>query len=253
MKKRFLTFISLILAFSVGGCGLVPSVELTESEQDVITEYAAGLLLKHDKNYTGVISKTEEEQDDLAIVSEVNSEEEQFNDNIDDGENNYTDPEFSEDITASPQDYSDDAEYSDISIAEAVGLEGFDVIYKDYLCSNLYPPEESSDMVFSLESAPGMELLVLSFGITNNTPDRKTCDVLNSNAVFRLLINGSERVQAQKTMLLHDFSTCEDDIEGYGVAEAVLVFEIAEGTSATINSIDLVVKNSNENTTHKLR
>ncbi len=108
-------------------------------------------------------------------------------------------------------------------------------------------------MVFALESAPGMELLVLTFGITNNNPDRSKCDVLNSDAGFRLLINGSEKVQAQKTMLLNDLGTFSEDIEGYGVSEAVLVFEIAEGTSNTINSLDLIVKNGEINTTHRLR
>ncbi|MCF0232482.1 MAG: hypothetical protein HUJ63_09520 [Enterococcus sp.] len=59
MKKSVNGFVKIMLcvalSFVLGGCGLVPSVELTEEEQKVISEYAAGLLLKYDKNYSGSI------------------------------------------------------------------------------------------------------------------------------------------------------------------------------------------------------
>lgn len=252
MKKSISIAISLILVFCFTGCGLIPSVELTEGEQKVIAEYAAGLLLKYDRNYVGSISPIEEE-DDLDIIPEATVEEEIVAEELSVSEPQYNDPEFSEELSAEENASANSVEYSDIPIAAAVGLDGFDIIYKTYECTNIYPTSESSDMVFALESAPGMELLVLTFGITNNNPDRSKCDVLNSDAGFRLLINGSEKVQAQKTMLLNDLGTFSEDIEGYGVSEAVLVFEIAEGTSNTINSLDLIVKNGEVNTTHRLR
>ena len=253
MKKSITIAISLILVFCITGCGLIPSVELTEGEQKVIAEYAAGLLLKHDRNYSGAITPIVEEEDDLDIIPEATKEEPVIAEELPENEAQYNDPEFSEDLTAEENAPADSVQYSDIPIAAAIGLDGFDIIYKTYECTNIYPTADTKDMVFALEAAPGMELLVLTFGITNNNADRSKCDVLNSDAGFRLLINGSEKIQAQKTMLLNDLGTFSDDVEGYGVSEAVLVFEIAEGTSSNISSLDLIVKNGDVNTTHRLR
>lgn len=256
MKRKLLLVISLILTISLCGCGLVPSVELTESEQKVIAEYAAGLLLKYDKNYSGSILKVEEEIEEepqLPVVEEpdtvVDTEESQ---DIPAGE--YPETEFDEDLVADNAGEADEESvYSDKSIAEAIGIEGFDIIYKSYQVCSIYPPEESEDLVFSLEAAPGMELLILQFGITNDMPDRAVCNVLDTEAGFRLVINGSERIQYQKTMLLNDLSSYSEEVEGYGMSDAVLVFEISEGTSSSISSLDLIVKKDNEYTTHRLR
>lgn len=235
----------------------MPSVDLTESEQKVIAEYAAGLLLKYDKNYSGAIKSIEEdveEDNGLQVIGEPETNEQINEDAPTDDNANVNGPEFSEELTAQePGNQVEESIYSDMTIAEAIGLDGFDVIYKSYETYNIYPPEESDDLVFSLEAAPGMELLVLTFGITNNTPDRLLCDVLDSDTSFRLIINGSERVQGQKTMLLNDLCSYYEEVEGYGMAESVLVFEVAQGTSSTIDSLDLVIKSGNESTTHRLR
>ena len=50
MKKILTVLTSIIVMASLSACSLMPSVELTEDEQKVISEYAAGLLLKYDKN-----------------------------------------------------------------------------------------------------------------------------------------------------------------------------------------------------------
>ena len=249
MKKFLLVLISISMLFCMSGCALVPSLDLTEDEQKVIAEYAAGLLLKYDKNYSGVLKRVEEEEDDgMQVVDEpvrpeVTSEEEEF-----------IDPEFSEDLTASEQNtQTDEIQYTDMSISESIGLEGFDVIYKSYEAHNIYPEEQPDDMVFSLQAQNGMELLVLNFGITNDSDTRRACNVIDTESSFRILINGTERVNASTTMLLNDFSSYNDEIEGYGMSDAVLVFEVAEGTCDSIESIDLIIKRPDGYTTHRLR
>ena len=42
----------LIVAMSLTGCGFIPELPtLTEQQEKLITEYAAGLLLKYDNSY----------------------------------------------------------------------------------------------------------------------------------------------------------------------------------------------------------
>ncbi len=51
MKKATMTIISIFLCvFFMVGCG-VNTVELSEGNEKLITEYAVGLLLKYDVNY----------------------------------------------------------------------------------------------------------------------------------------------------------------------------------------------------------
>ncbi len=57
-----------MLVLCMSGCALVPSVELTEDEQSIIAEYAAGLLLKYDKNYSGSISKIDENAEEEGVL-----------------------------------------------------------------------------------------------------------------------------------------------------------------------------------------
>ena len=257
MKKFVFVLLCTILAFSMSGCNLVPSVELTEDEQNVISEYAAGLLLKYDKNYGGALASLEEEDD--SGVGIVQNEEAKIPTALEelveeDEAVDATQPEFSEDIAASDNSSVDGGiEYSNLSVADAIGLDGFDIIYKSYEAHKIYPEEESENLVFSMQAQNGMELLVVNFGITNESEARKTCDVLNTNTSFRLVINESERVNANKTILLNDLGSYSDEIDGYGMADAVLVFELAEGTSNNISSLDLVVKKGDESTVHRLK
>lgn len=253
MKKTIIITLSIILAFGLSGCSLIPSLNLTESEQSIIAEYAAGLLLKYDKNYSGAIRKIEEDDSGVMVYEEEETpiyeesfEEEEYNE--------FADPEFSEELMAEDQsEQKDESEYSDISISDAIGLDGFTVMYKNYEVHNIYPEEESDELVFSLQAQEGMELLVLDFGITNDGADKKLCDVLNSETSYRIIINDSEVVQANKTILLNDLSAYYEEIEGYGMANAVLVCEVAEGTSQNISKLDLRIKKGDETTTHPLR
>lgn len=255
----------LVMTLFFSGCGIIPSVELTEEEQKIIAEYAAGLLLKHDRNYSGSIVKieTEEENSGLAIIEENIGEApepmfEEIPEQISEEpviENNTTEDivyDENGEIISQPPEQAD-MEYSDMSIAQAAGLDGFEIMYKSCEVSDIYPREESDNLVFSMQASPDMELLICHFSITNDSPDAKLCDVLNSGASFRLVINGTERVNAQRTILLDDLVNFSDSIEGYGMVDAVIIFEVSRGTADSISSLDLVVKKGEESTTHPLR
>lgn len=262
-KNKTLKIITLVLAMSLvlSGCGLIPSLDLTESEQKVIAEYAAGLLLKYDRNYSGAIMDIEEDEDEdnLEIVQESLGEypeeedvyEEEENVELP-GENTTEDIVYDENgqpVNNTPEETT----YADISIAEAVGLDGFSIIYKNMQVADIFPEEESDQLVFSMQASPGMELLVVTFGITNETGESRDCDILNSGASFRALINGTERVNAQRTILLNDMTNFYEHMEGYGMVDAVLVFEVSKGTAETISTLDLIVRHDDSSTTHMLR
>ena len=258
MKKTIAILTSLIMIMCMSGCALVPSLDLTEPQQKVIAEYAAGLLLKYDKNYSGSLKRLEEDEDDgIGFVENeeaqlpVSTEEIEEPDNTDMGDVNQ--PDFDENLTASEMNAGSSLEYSSETIGESIGLDSFEIIYKSYETHEIFPEEQSNDLVFSMQAQNGMELLVVNFGLTNDSPDRKLCDVINQDCSFRLLINGSERVNASRTILLNDLSSFSEEIEGYGMTDVVLVFEVAEGTSATINNLDLIIKKGENSSAHMLK
>lgn len=245
----------------------MPSLDLTEDEQKIIAEYSAGLLLKHDKNYSGAIHEIVEEEPDsedslnddgMRVIEEEtgnkkNPEEEVYEETEDNIEPD--DPDYDEELSAKGNmgEGTGEISYSDMSIADVVGLDGFTVIYKDYEAHDIYPENNTDELVFSLQAEEGKELLVLNFSITNDLGDAKLCDVLNSESNFRVVIDGGEQIKANKTILLNDFSSYYDEIEGYGLRDAVIVFEVPAGTISTIQNLDLVIKKGNDLTYHKLR
>lgn len=255
MKKYIIIVLSLVFAFGVSGCALVPSLDLTEDEQSIIAEYAAGLLLKYDRNYAGSIKKVDNEPEEEGVLVYEEEQEPEFEELYEDEqESEFVDPEFSEDLTADSQaENTEESKYSEESISEALGLDGFTVMYKDYETHDIYPEEESDEFVFSLQAQEGMKLIVLNFGITNDGAEKKPCNVIDSNASFRIIVNDSEVIQANKTILLNDLSSYNDEVEGYGMANAILVCEVAEADVANISKLDLRIKKDGITTTHRLR
>lgn len=71
MKKIKFLLCGLGIACIVTGCGR--TVELTEEENEIITEYAVGLLLKYDKYYNNHLVELTEETD----TAETQPEEEE--------------------------------------------------------------------------------------------------------------------------------------------------------------------------------
>ncbi|MDO4966819.1 MAG: hypothetical protein Q4E51_08955 [Lachnospiraceae bacterium] len=249
LKKLISVLLVVTLMFGMVGCG--PELNLTEEESRIISEYAAGLLLKYDRNYSGKIvdvTEPEEDPDAMKVVKEeapIAPVEEIAEDGDDeDGSGNH-----------SGKKSSDEAEitYSEKTIAEALSADGFEITFNGYEAANIYPEEDSEELVFSLQAQNGMELLVLHFNITNNGDSEKLCNVISNGSKYRIIINGEERVNSMKTILLNDLEQYYDVIAGYGMVDSVLVFEVAAGTSTNINDLDLIVTTNDDTERFKLK
>lgn len=253
MKRASVILTTLLMTVCLSGCGLVPSLNLTESEQKVIAEYAAGLLLKYDRNYSGALMEIEEEEDEVSIIPEVQepvyeTEEEP------EVQGEFNDPDFSEDLEASENGgQSDEMAYSEVPISDVIGVDGFTIMYKNYEVHEIYPEAESDDLVFSLQAMQGNELVVMNFAITNDGAEKKLCDILDSDVSFKVVINGEKTISASKTILLNDLSSYYDEIEGYGMADAVIVCEIPADDAHNIQTLDLIVRRDNQSYNYRLR
>lgn len=242
IKKISKLALILSLSFSLTGCGLIPTLPLTADQSKIVAEYAAGLLLKHDKNYKGGIEDyvvEEVEEDDISLL-----EEQVYEPVVEEEPLPEESTEVSEDsdISSTDADNPDTTDrYSALPMADAIGLDGFDVTYASYESAKIYP-EDNGELVFSMQANTGMELLILHFNLTNTSDSESLCDAIDSGCKYRLRINGTERVNSQHTILLNDLSEYYDNVAGFGMVDTVLVFEVAEGTSQNISSLDLTIK-----------
>ena len=137
---------------------------------------------------------------------------------------------------------------------EETGEEETDEPEKEsYEVCDIYPEEAPGDMFFSMQASPGKDLMIVHFNLTNTFENEQLCDMVNNNILFRLIINGNERINEQTTILLNDLKQYQDTVAGYGMEDVVLVFEIAEGAQDNFQTLQLLVKNADVENTYTLQ
>ena len=255
MNKRVFRTISYILvcaavAFSLTGCEIVPSLDLTEEQSTLIAEYAAGKLIEYAKGHPGGLMTVEDI--DLTEVNPGMKKEEPPMEEpalpgqlIPAGQDTPLEPgppeegpeidpdqealvDVPEDISAAPTQ----------SIAQALGLNGPELKYDYYETTHTYP-ENDAELAFSMKAAEGKELLIVHFALTN--PGDGDVDVRTNSTDFkvRMLINGKDKVRGDVTFLDNDLMNYNGTLTPGAEVDAVLVFEVMEDTE--ISSMDLIV------------
>lgn len=93
----------------------------------------------------------------------------------------------------------------------------------------------------AVSAAPGDKLLVANFTIHNLTGDTIRFNTANMNPQFKLLINGDVQGFTMVTMIANDFSGMDAQIPPGGRTEAVLLMEVPEDLAKSVNTLDLMV------------
>lgn len=237
VKKISIVLCGIGVALSLTGCGdAMP--DLTEDENEVITEYAVGLLLKYDKYHNSRLvdlSAYEEEQDALT--------------------ENEPEEENNEELEEQPDEPSaDNTEVVDISeeqptassIEEFYGIDGFSFIYTGYDIQNEYPAmaENEADAFFAMQATPGTQLLVLKFQVMNTSGMDQELNMLNYGVKSRVSLNGEAAQSVQSTMLLNDLKSYKG-VLGVGEAtELVAIVEVPQG--AYVENISMQLRNDSD-------
>ncbi len=232
MKKLRVLLCGLGFSFILSGCGVtVP--ELTEEENDIITEYTVSLLLKYDKYYNSRLvdlTAYEEQSDSEQNEPEVNGD---LEDEPIPEENNENAESNTEVI-----DISEKAS----TIEEFYGIEGFSFQYTGCDLMSEYPDmaEDSADAYFAMQATPGMQLLILKFAVNNQSGSDRELDMLNYGLRARVSINGESSKSTLSTMLLNDLHTYKGILGENSSTELVAVVEVPEGTY--IESLSLILR-----------
>ena len=224
--------------------------DLTEEESALIAEYAAGILIKHDK-FGGKLASDEEiiyaDEKEARLkasaeaFAEMEKEKQEQQNEAEAGDSNDTEP------TAIPEEQ---APFE--GIAEFCGVDGFLVSYIGHTVCNSYPEGSEEDRVFAMDATDGNKLLVLNFIAENISGEDAELDMFSKGIRFKIGINGENAKSALSTLLLDDLASYKDIVPAQTGVQVVLVREVTAEEAASINSISLSLQNASENATTSL-
>lgn len=237
-NKICLLFVFIGLSFSFYGCGsYIP--ELSEEESALVSEYAAGLLLKYNSNSqsrlvdTSIVPEEELELLNPSVEEETNQESE--------SEANIPEESTSENvIEETPIVEIEVAEVVDI--ATILGYSDLSIQYMDYSVQRSYPAEGDEDFFLAFDATEGNELVIFRFQLNNVSENQQTVNFLEKNLSTRIILNETETYRTLKTLLLDDFNSYIDEVEPLGIRTLVLLIEVPIEEVEFMESADLQIK-----------
>lgn len=222
MKNRFRTLaILLVVALLLGGCG-TPLYELTDDEENLIVQYAAYALAKHNiyqKDGMSDARLTEEEQ------------EEQTN-----TEGTKTQEQTAETGASTTGDTS--LSYEEISLEETIEQEeSLSVSYEGCKIQDNY--KEGTYFVLNPDS--GNKMLVMNFTMKNKGKQKVELNTISLDNTFYASVDGRPPVKETVSFGVQSLSSFEGTIAAGKSAKAVLIFQIPEELAEEQPNVRLMV------------
>lgn len=243
MKKANVLLCSMAAALLMTGCATVP--DLTQTETELISEYAVGVLLKYDKGHgrklvdtAGYETEDEAEEPELEPpVEEVQEESE-------------PEPEEAAEVVDVSQD-EEETQPAVSSVEAYYGIPNIMISYTGWEMADSYPPQENETPFFSMDASGGMQLLVLKFNAQNLTGEDQLLNMMDYGATFRVSVNGEASKGALATMLVNDMQTYDSVIPAGSSVDMVSIVEVPQGTSP--NTIDFILRGGEQDGTLHLQ
>lgn len=219
---------------------------LTESEQKMYAEYAAGALMKYNAGTNmrvlegqTLINQEAKEQAAKEQAEKRPQAAAEYEANKSSSKN---ESQSSGDGSSSSGGGTGISYISDMSVA--AGTNAFSIIYDGYEITDSYP-DSGDDIFMAMDARDGKLLLVTKYKVTNISGQTENFDMFSKQAKFRLSLNG-ERYKSQYTLLLDDLSMYKGDIDAGETIDTVLIFEIPETAASNINDMVLSITVDNE-------
>ncbi len=279
--KKFTCVICImsLMVLTLAGCGSIP--DMTEEQEEMVSEYAVSLLLKYDAaNHSRLVdvdstiaayeaAKRLHDQAEEAYYKRIEEEENKRREeaqNQDDKNSEYSQNTANSDSSGDGHGGASNAEggsgrndgsggavvVDNASIEEFLGLSGFGFVYAGFDVMNGYP-EDSMDFVPYISASEGGDLCVVYFNVTNMSSDTNTLDILNMVPMtyFKLAINGDNFHSVLRTLLEDDMAVYEGDFAPGETKRLVLITEVREGTQ--ISTVNLRITQGSDSLTKSLR
>ncbi len=222
-------------AIFLAGCG-DPMVSLTEDEEDIVVNYSAGTLAKHNsyqqEGMTALFPEeepSEEEAEEPEEVKEPDEKEEPTE------EEQKEDDKESQKPDKQPEEKPSEEEAGQLTLTEAISVPDVEFSYHDYSTADSYKEGD----YFSMDASEGNVLLMLNVNMTNTGNKAVECDLLTKQLKFTLGLNGEAGIPNQTTMLTNDMSTYKGTLDAGQTEAVILLFDVPQQTADNISSMQL--------------
>lgn len=245
MKKVWIKVLTVgIVGVCLTGCGsTIP--EMTEQQQELVVEYAAGELLKYDRNHVASLVTLEVDQEEESEETDSLPAVEQDEPAIDNEEEKGG-------VKADEVTVIDQTEESQpASVDEFLKLDGVKISYTEYEIAESYPEETAEDAFFFMSATENRKLLVLKFQVENQASEEKELNFAQSQIRYKIVVDG-EQQNALTTMLLNDMEYYHGTLAPQESIELVLVGEVPIEKAEQISSLELIMKSVDETATISL-
>jgi hypothetical protein len=212
--------------------------DLTSDESAIISEYAAGLLLKYSSNYDyklvdniEILTPEETEETETETNEAEETEQETSTDESYAGENGQ-----SSESEGNAQEVSLDTDFASI-----LGIDGVNIKYDSYEISSSYPKDKDG---FSVSASQGNTLLVLHFSIENTAEEDYTLNLIADNMSAKITVNDSLTGNGLNTMLPDDLLSYYDTIAAGQTEDAVILAQLSESAAQELSTINVKISSS---------
>ncbi len=213
--------------------------DLTESETQLIGEYAGVVMLKYDAHHRSRLVDLSD------YVFEVPVEE-VWTETVEEPEEPET-PEMGEGALVVDQTEPEEAVLPTVSMEEFLLLpEGMTVAYSGMTLCLDYPEQVEPGDFFALHATEGKQFLVLGFSVYNGTGMNQMVNFLDDGITFKAILNGSTTKTALVTLLGNDMSTYFDEVPADSAVDMVLIFELTDDVANSLQNVTLNLKSESD-------
>lgn len=223
---------------SLGLCSCAGTLGYTEEQEDVIANYAAEIVLKHDAeykyNYYDSVSNKNHEEETTFVVIEEEQTTVSVPSVVPDGSNEIVDNDDNTNYEVS----------NSSSITSAFELPaGVNAEFVEYMITDVYPTKSSQD-IFVMKAVANSKLLVLKFKITNTNQIDTDVNFMANEKKYRGIIDDEKKYNAQLTLLSDALNTYEGKISANSSKELVLIYQTQIDAKEDIKSIAVSVSSN---------
>jgi hypothetical protein len=235
-----ISLVAVICMLTFTGC---ESLDYTEEQEDIIANYAADMLLRHDVNYK--YKYISESETTSAALTTTTGSSEVLEETTEYFEENSGISEEGGDVSTVGSDVT-----SLENIAQAFQLpDGITVDYLGYEITDRYPTEDSQEDLFVMKSVDNYKLLVVKFSFNNTTGNDIAINMMENISKYKGIVNDSKKYNAQLTLLLDALNTYEGTLSAGTSHTFVLIYQTQIDSNDEVNTLSVEVADSSGNET----
>ena len=252
MKKGKVLGLFAMSAMLLTGC-IDAMPELTAEQSDIITEYAAGVLLKYSSNYNYKIADEEEVLAAMAARQEAAEPETAAETET---ETDIVQAEGEANQNTSPTEAETETEeekiqfVADLDFAAELGIDDLIIRYQSFEICSAYPGDNTG---FSVDAAQGKKLLVMHFDMEGLPEEDVDCNLFDYEIKMRVNINDTGSTSVLSTLIPNDLGTYMDIVPAGEIVDVVAVAEIDDMTAEEIQTLTLHAASNSQSCTVKLK